>query len=86
LLTTLFDLASAYSLRGTARDVEYFLAQAKQIAEVVGLPLVVARSEAKMGELEGRLRMFEASATRLGNASALFDGVSHPRGIVQVSR
>lgn len=76
LLGSIFDLAAVYSIRGTARDIDYYLLQAKEIGEAVGSPLVVARSEAKMGELEGRLRMFEASAGRLGVADGIFSNVS----------
>ncbi|RSH95601.1 hypothetical protein EHS25_000693 [Saitozyma podzolica] len=69
LLSATFDLAAAFAQRGSVRDCEYFLKQAGTVASAVKSGVMQSRAEARSAELEYRLRKYEASVQRLGEAS-----------------
>lgn len=52
LLTTLFSLAQAYLARGSAREAEYFVLQAKDLAESLDASAMICRALTKLGELK----------------------------------
>ncbi|KDQ52064.1 hypothetical protein JAAARDRAFT_40451 [Jaapia argillacea MUCL 33604] len=51
LLSTLFALAQAYFHRGFAREAEYFIEQARDLAESLNIPAILSRALAKKGEI-----------------------------------
>ncbi|EAU89520.1 cysteine-type endopeptidase [Coprinopsis cinerea okayama7 len=73
LLSSLFALADAYLTRGSPRESEYFLKQAKELGEELNLGVVVGRAMTRlsevllgMGKLESAQESLEEAARRLG--------------------
>ena len=76
LLTTLFSLSQAYLNRGSAREAEYFVQQAQDLAESLNAPTMVSRALAKKGEIQLYQRQFEASLESLTRAAELVQDTS----------
>jgi hypothetical protein len=72
----MLDLASANAYRGTVRDCEYFLQQAALVADAVKSEIFTSRVKTRLAQLQFRLRRYEESANKLGEASTGLKGVS----------
>ncbi|KAH9848957.1 peptidase family C50-domain-containing protein [Lenzites betulinus] len=77
LLGTLLALAQAYAARGSAREAEFFAQQARELAQALHAPVVVARALAQQGELQIQLGQLAAGHAALMEAAAL---VGHLQG------
>ncbi|KAF9552923.1 hypothetical protein CPC08DRAFT_822591 [Agrocybe pediades] len=71
LLSTMFALAQAYYLRGSAREAEYFAKQAADLAAQLNTPGMLSRALAKHGEIQLHLGQIEQAQANLGRAAAL---------------
>ncbi|EPQ52368.1 hypothetical protein GLOTRDRAFT_80657 [Gloeophyllum trabeum ATCC 11539] len=78
LLSTLFGLAQAYFSRGSAREAEYFIEQAFDLAHSLNAPAAVARALARKAEIQLRLWRFEESHGILGEALKSLPNVLGP--------
>ncbi|KAG9106814.1 hypothetical protein FRC07_008733, partial [Ceratobasidium sp. 392] len=78
LLRTIFDLGEAYSVRGSIREAEFFLAQAHSLSESLQAPLGVGRSLIKQAELKMARGLLDEGLEMLAKAE---DIVADPVGI-----
>lgn len=73
LLSTLFALAQAYQARGSAREAEYFVAQAKDLAESLNASAMICRAVTRLGELKLCLGKIEEARECLKEAAGLVE-------------
>ncbi|KAG8704941.1 hypothetical protein FRC08_001937 [Ceratobasidium sp. 394] len=78
LLRTIFDLGEAYSIRGSVREAEFFLAQACSLSESLQAPLGVGRSLIKQAELKMTRGLLDEGLEMLAKAE---DIVADPVGV-----
>lgn len=71
LLGTLFALTRAYVARGSAREAEYFVQQAQDLAESLNLPAMLSRAYARRGEIHLHLGKLDTAHSFLIDALAL---------------
>ncbi|KAH8099548.1 peptidase family C50-domain-containing protein [Cristinia sonorae] len=77
LLSTLFALAQTYLARGSAREAEYFVTQAKDLAESLNASAMTCRALTRMGELKlGLGKIDEAHDCLVQAANLIEDGVA----------
>lgn len=80
LLSTLFALGHAYAARGSAREAEYFVQQAQDLAASLGLPSMLSRAYARRGEIHLQMGRLESAHAFLMDALELMDGVNGVEG------
>ncbi|KAG8704298.1 hypothetical protein FRC09_003639, partial [Ceratobasidium sp. 395] len=78
LLRTIFDLAEAYSVRGSVREAEFFVGQAHALSESLQAPLGVGRSLIKQAELKMARGLLDEGLEMLAKAE---DIVTDPVGV-----
>ncbi|KAG9091002.1 hypothetical protein FRC06_000783 [Ceratobasidium sp. 370] len=78
LLRTIFDLGEAYSIRGSVREAEFFLAQACSLSESLQAPLGVGRSLIRQAELKMARGLLDEGLEMLAKAE---DIVADPVGV-----
>ncbi|KAH7098836.1 peptidase family C50-domain-containing protein [Auriculariales sp. MPI-PUGE-AT-0066] len=71
LLKSMFTLARMYNARGSARESQFFLKQALELAKALGAPVMQARAHARQAELSLQLRDLEAAINSLQEAEQL---------------
>ncbi|KAG6902753.1 hypothetical protein C0995_011901 [Termitomyces sp. Mi166 len=71
LIATLFSLSEIYLSRGSAREAEYFVQQAHDLAESLNAPTLTSRALAKKGEIQLYQGHLNASLECLTVAAAL---------------
>jgi separase len=77
LLRTIFDLAEAYSIRGSVREAEFFLGQALSLSESLQAPLGVGRSLIRQAELKMTRGLLDEGLEMLAKAEDIVADVSH---------
>ncbi|TCD70963.1 hypothetical protein EIP91_000870 [Steccherinum ochraceum] len=76
LLSTLFALGQAYLSRGSVREAEYFVLQAKDLAESLNASAMICRALTRLGELKLCMGKVDEAHECLRNAADLVeDGV-----------
>ncbi|KZV89225.1 hypothetical protein EXIGLDRAFT_771939 [Exidia glandulosa HHB12029] len=75
VLSTLFCLARLYFLRGSARESQFFINQALELARSTGAPAMQARALARKAELALYMRDMTTVAAALSEAETLFQSV-----------
>ncbi|KAF5357177.1 hypothetical protein D9756_006793 [Leucocoprinus leucothites] len=75
LFTVLFDLAQAYLVRGSAKESEFFIAQALDLARALNAPAMLSRALAKQGEVQVRLGKMKEGYEMLVEAGEVLKGV-----------
>ncbi|OBZ78082.1 hypothetical protein A0H81_02757 [Grifola frondosa] len=78
LLATLFTLAHAYAARGSARESEYFVQQAKEFAQSLNAPAMISRALARHGELSIQLGNLEDGYNSLMQAARFVANLAGP--------
>ncbi|PCH34363.1 hypothetical protein WOLCODRAFT_95323 [Wolfiporia cocos MD-104 SS10] len=78
LLETLFSLFDAYLARGSPREAEYFIQQARDLAESLGAQAMISRALARRGELLLQLGLLEEGHDVLLQATELVVDLSGP--------
>ncbi|KAG8702496.1 hypothetical protein FRC09_004700, partial [Ceratobasidium sp. 395] len=78
LLRTIFDLAEAYSVRGSVREAEFFVGQAHALSESLQAPLGVGRSLIRQAELKLARGLLDEGLEMLAKAE---DIVTDPVGV-----
>lgn len=68
-LNALLDNADAVAQRGSVADTKYFLNQAEVAVKALRSSVLGARVAARFAQLQYRLRHYEASGEKLGEAS-----------------
>jgi hypothetical protein len=76
LITALLDLVASLAARGSVKDCEYFLNQAKVVAGSVKSSVMLSRVAARSAQIQFRLRHYDQSVDRLKEAS---DGLTTVR-------
>lgn len=72
---TLFGLGRAYFLQGSVRGAEYFIEQARDLAESLNTPAMLSRALTKKGELLLHQGNLEAATANLLEAAELLRDV-----------
>lgn len=75
LLTVLFNLAQTYLIRGSAKESEFFIKQALDLAQALNAPAILSRALAKQGEIQVRLGDLKAGYEMLVKAGDVLSGV-----------
>lgn len=75
LFTVLFDLAQAYLIRGSAKESEFFISQALDLARALNAPAMLSRALAKQGEVQVRLGNLKEGHEMLVKAGEVLSGV-----------
>ncbi|KXN84922.1 Separin [Leucoagaricus sp. SymC.cos] len=75
LFAVLFDLAQAYLIRGSAKESEFFITQALDLAKALNAPAMLSRALAKQGEVQVRLGNTKDGYTLLVEAGEVLSGV-----------
>jgi len=75
LLTILFDLAQAYLTRGSAKESEFFIAQAFDLARALNAPAMLSRALAKQGEVQVRLGQMKDGYEKLVEAGEILKNI-----------
>lgn len=75
LFTVLFDLTQAYLHRGSAKESEFFITQALDLAQALNAPAMLSRALAKQGEVQVRLGNFKEGYESLVKAGEVLSGV-----------
>lgn len=75
LLTILFDLAQAYLTRGSAKESEFFIAQAFDLAKALNAPAMLSRALAKQGEVQVRLGQMKDGYEKLVEAGEILKNI-----------
>ncbi|KAJ3567488.1 hypothetical protein NP233_g6332 [Leucocoprinus birnbaumii] len=75
LFTVLFDLAQAYLTRGSAKESEFFVTQALDLARALNAPAMLSRALAKQGEVQVRLGKMKEGYEVLVEAGEVLKGV-----------
>lgn len=75
LFTVLFDLAQAYLIRGSAKESEFFITQALELAQALNAPAMLSRALAKQGEVQVRLGCLKEGYEMLVKAGEVLSGV-----------
>ncbi|EKM75331.1 hypothetical protein AGABI1DRAFT_80074 [Agaricus bisporus var. burnettii JB137-S8] len=75
LFTVLFDLTQAYLHRGSAKESEFFISQALDLAQALNAPAMLSRASAKQGEVQVRLGNLKEGYETLVKAGEVLSGV-----------
>ncbi len=75
MFTVLFDLAQTYLIRGSAKESEFFIKQALDLAQALNAPAILSRALAKQGEVHVRLGNLKDGYEMLVNAGEILSGV-----------
>jgi len=75
LLSILFDLAQAYLTRGSAKESEFFIAQAFDLAKSLNAPAMLSRALAKQGEVQVRLGRMKDGYEKLVEAGEILKNI-----------
>jgi separase len=75
LFIALFDLAQLYLTRGSARESEFFITQALDLARALNAPAMLSRALAKQGEVQMKLGKIKEGYDMLMEAAEVLGGV-----------
>lgn len=75
LFTVLFDLTQSYLIRGSAKESEFFVTQALDLAKALNAPAMLSRALAKQGEIQVRLGKLKEGYETLVEAGEVLSGV-----------
>jgi len=73
----MFSIARLYVLRGSAREAQFFLKQALELATALDAPAMQARAHARRAELSLQMHENAAAMEALGEAEKLAQFVSN---------
>jgi hypothetical protein len=76
LMLASMDISQAYADRGSALDADSQLRHTLQVATYLRSPIMLARVESRIAELNIRMRQFDKTAENLASVRAGLEGVS----------